>query len=269
MGGLAIYAFTAYGTYLYRSYNLAVAEAQQLDVPVDVADRYDATAPTYDKDIEMTEWVMGMGSLRRRLVQKAHGTVLEVSAGTGRNLQYYPLVKCRSLTLVDKSGPMIDQSRERLSSEYLIFVFTTGPQLMSIGLHLDTEKVTTRVQDALEPIQGGPSTGYDTVIQTMGLCSTHEPVRLLKRLGSLADAEKGQILLLEHGRSEYQWLNNILDSLASAHANRHGCWWNRDIGELVKESGLKVVSLKRYHLGTTWWIELRPARPEDGSARPS
>jgi methyltransferase OMS1, mitochondrial len=95
----------------------------------------------------------------------------------------------------------------------------------------------------------------------MGLCSTPRPVELLKGIGSICSKD-GQILLLEHGRSHYQWMNNMLDNLAPAHANRFGCWWNRDIGKIVDESGLEVVKVKRYHLGTTWWIELRPAKEQ-------
>ena len=116
------------------------------------------------------------------------------------------------------------------------------------------------VQDATRPIRSPPPAGFDTIIQTMGLCSTPDPVQLLKHLATLANQEHGQILLLEHGRSHYQWMNDMLDSLAKAHANKHGCWWNQDIGRIVNESGLEIVELKRYHLGTTWWIELRPKR---------
>ena len=92
----------------------------------------------------------------------------------------------------------------------------------------------------------------------MGLCSTPHPVRLLQTLGRQANQDHGRILLLEHGRSHYQIVNRILDSLAPAHADQHGCWWNKDIGKIVEESGLEVVESRRYHLGTTWWFELRP-----------
>lgn len=133
------------------------------------------------------------------------------------------------------------------------------------GLYPKDDKVEVRIQDALEPGPLRRMTGYDTVIQTMGLCSTHEPVQLLKALGDLTKRDGGQILLLEHGRSHYAWLNTILDSLAKVQADRHGCWWNRDVGRIVEESGLEVVALKRYHFGTTWWIELRRARSADSA----
>ena len=101
---------------------------------------------------------------------------------------------------------------------------------------------------------------FDTVLQTMGLCSTPDPVGMLQHLGNITEPEHGRILLLEHGRSYYHWLNAILDKLAAAHAARYGCWWNRDIEQIVEQSGLEVVDIQRYHLGTTWRVILRPKK---------
>ena len=99
----------------------------------------------------------------------------------------------------------------------------------------------------------------------MGLCSTPSPQALLTNLAAHLDSSDpdARILLLEHGRSDYAWLNNILDNAAQKHAEIHGCWFNRDIGAMVeaaaKESGLEVVMERRKHLGTTWIFELRPS----------
>ncbi|KAI9661026.1 MAG: hypothetical protein M1821_009353 [Bathelium mastoideum] len=98
---------------------------------------------------------------------------------------------------------------------------------------------------------------YDTVIQSLGLCSTDDPVQLIRGLARATKSD-GELVLLEHGRSQYQWLNQILDRSASEHARMHGCWWNRDIGKIVEDTGLEVLKIWRCHLGTTWWIELKP-----------
>ena len=106
---------------------------------------------------------------------------------------------------------------------------------------------------------------YDTIIQTMGLCSTPLPKELLLNMIEHLNISNpdARILLLEHGRSYRYWLNNILDNAAEKHAEIHGCWFNRDIGVLVsdaaRESGLEVVSEKRHHFGTTWVFELKPS----------
>jgi methyltransferase OMS1, mitochondrial len=124
------------------------------------------------------------------------------------------------------------------------------------------ECAVTKPVSAVDTISWKLSKPYfDVVLQTMGLCSTPDPVRLLRHLGTITDPENGRILLLEHGRSHYRWLDEILDNLAAAHANRFGCWWNRDIGRIVEQSGLEVVEIKRWHLGTTWRVILRPKKP--------
>jgi methyltransferase OMS1 len=69
----------------------------------------------------------------------------------------------------------------------------------------------------------------------------------------------GQLLLLEHGRSHYGWLNTRLDSAAQKHFNKWGCWWNRDISDLVKQAGLKVESSWRWHFGTSFVIRAEVA----------
>jgi methyltransferase OMS1 len=92
----------------------------------------------------------------------------------------------------------------------------------------------------------------------MGLCSSPEPVKVLQNMGHLCKPKTGRIILIEHGRGHYNFVNGVLDDLAPVHAQRHGCWWNRDILDIVKESGLNIVEVKRYHAGTTYWIELRP-----------
>jgi methyltransferase OMS1 len=52
---------------------------------------------------------MGMNGLRKALLDhpKLAGDVLEVSAGTGRNFDYYPLNRMSSLTLTDTSKTML------------------------------------------------------------------------------------------------------------------------------------------------------------------
>jgi methyltransferase OMS1 len=45
----------------------------------------------------------------------------------------------------------------------------------------------------------------------------------------------GQLLLLEHGRSGYGWLNERMDAAAGRHRERWGCWWNRDIEGIVRQ----------------------------------
>ncbi|KAH6617888.1 hypothetical protein B0J18DRAFT_435868 [Chaetomium sp. MPI-SDFR-AT-0129] len=120
----------------------------------------------------------------------------------------------------------------------------------------------TRTQTQKQP------TKYDTIIQTFGLCSVPDPTTLLANMASHLQPNTGRILLLEHGRGTFDWMNRRLDTSAPQHFQKYGCWWNRDIERLVAEAaekvpGLEVVRLERpgwFQMGTTLMIELRVNR---------
>lgn len=244
-------------------------------IPADVSDRYNVIASRFDSEVDSMESLLGISKLRKQLVAEAEGDVCEVSIGTGRNLSFYDWDfkgvngvgkigpnhvvkrgKVKSFTAVDKSAEMLEVAHEKFSKEY--------PGILGIRWV---------IQDASSPLPGPPKSAnersgnkskkYDTIIQTMGLCSTPDPVALLKNLGNCIEPE-GRILLLEHGRSTWSWLNSVLDNQAPKHADQFGCWWNKDIEQIVKDSGLELTKLKRKHLGTTYWIELRPTRQNLG-----
>lgn len=230
------------GFYIYSFVNSLRAPQTKLNVPADVTDRYDAQASFFDAEVNWTEWYTGIKKLRRKLMQKAHGDVLEVSAGTGRNVDFFPLEKCKSVTLLDLSGPMLEIARKKWMEKHPAY-----------------KNVRFLQQSALEPVTSPGGAKFDTVIQTFGLCSTPEPEKLLRNLEKVVK-EDGQILLLEHGRSHYKWLDRLLDNSAPLHADKWGCWWNKDIAAIIGASELQVVKIKRRHLGTTWWIELKPRK---------
>lgn len=219
-------AFSGYSFYLYASLKRAIAEGAHIDVPQDVSHRYDKIAGTFDSSVDATEKFMGLTRLRKRMIQEASGDVCEVSIGTGRNLSFYDWDfkgyngvgkvgsdnkikrgKVKSFTAVDKSAEMLEIAHEKFAKEY--------PGILGIRWV---------IQDASHPLPAPPLSAnersgnkrgkkYDTIVQTMGLCSTGDPVGLLKNL-ELSVEEGGRILLLEHGRSTWDWLNKILDGLA-------------------------------------------------------
>lgn len=106
---------------------------------------------------------------------------------------------------------------------------------------------------------------YDTILQNFGLCSVSDPQRLLSTMAAMLQPGTGRIYLLEHGRGSYGWLNGLLDKFAPSHFQRYGCWWNRDIEEIVRRAeqevpGLEVVRIDRplwLQGGTMLWVELR------------
>lgn len=271
--GISVLGISSYCGFLYASYTREVTKSQALTIPTDVSNRYNTSAPSFDAEVDLAEKAMRLGSKRKDLISRVHGDVLEVSCGTGRNLEYYELgerrgvdsngraavLGCRSLTLVDLSPQMVQIAEEKFRSLH-------GELAVPVPVTFraqDAASVTVESTSHGTGIDGRKLKAYDTIVQTMGVCSMSDPVGTLRHLGSITEKENGRILLLEHGRSYYDWLNRILDNLAPAHADRHGCWWNRDIGDIVRESGLEVVEEKRWHFGTTWRFVLRPKQDGD------
>lgn len=216
---------------------------------------------------------MGITSLRRDLASRAWGNVLEVSIGTGRNLQYYkwpasfygkPNIgegkgQVRSFTAIDKSKEMLEIAHEKFG--------TLFPGILGVRWVVGDASLPGTIppppRNANERSGNLEGKKYDTIIQTMGLCSVSDPVALLRNLGEHVVEEDGRILLLEHGRAKWDWLNKVLDGGAEEHARKFGCWWNRDFQGVLEQSGLVVVDAKRpkwWHGGTTWVIELKKAK---------
>lgn len=181
------------------------------------------------------------------IINKTHtsaffkGDVLEVSTGTGRNFEYYKPDKVSSVTFTDKNEAMLEEAESKFK-EY---------------------KSQFKAAFQQRKIDEQPVGRYDTVVDTFGLCSCGDPEKALISLAeSCKESDESRILLLEHGRSHYEWLNRILDSNVDRHVKQWGCWWNRDLmglfeREKVKEK-LEIVKAYRWHLGTTCYIVAKP-----------
>jgi methyltransferase OMS1, mitochondrial len=283
-GGILGVYFVSFGV----SFHNARQKNKELDLEqnADVAYRWRDEQRNFDHEVDNAETYMLMKAKRRRLINEAYGNVLEVSVGTGRNFELYDLRPydekedqkygrsrtriVSNLTFNDQSEVMVDHAM----SKYLAMELRRNEDERFQG------NVRFVVGDAgVDGVIDRPSGGYDTVVQTFGICSMADPVGFLRKLGKLCrqpgeastsklpneenDGKGGRILLLEHGRGDYTWLNNILDSVAKVHALNFGCWWNKDIQNVIEQSGLEIERIKRYHGGTTWEIVLRPKASSD------
>ena len=215
-------------------------------------DRYNEICDCYDSEIDRDEFMMGINWLRKSLLYfHAKGNVLEVAAGTGRNVLYYPKQYVNRVVLMDRSEQMLSQARKKVESAKKIEGNTNKIQyafVVADSADLNSLKI--------------PSNTFDTVVDTFGLCSYVDPVAALKEMGRVCKKD-GKILLLEHGRSKsWSWITNYLDKHAERHAKNWGCVWNRDLDCILKESGLVIDHIHTWHFGTTYYMVCRPAPTE-------
>ncbi|ODV84987.1 hypothetical protein CANARDRAFT_199814 [[Candida] arabinofermentans NRRL YB-2248] len=206
--------------------------------PKDLTEFYDNIAEDYDSQISSEELFSLMSRKRKWVMKHCKGDVLEVASGTGRNIPYMNPSNVSSYTFLDTSTKMMEVTYEKFKQ--------TWPEFSKVKF------VVGKAEDLLN-LTGGNKIKYDTIVETFGLCSHQDPVKALENMKGLLKPG-GRIVLLEHGRGTFDFINSKLDSRAEKHSESWGCRWNLDIGELVDESGLEITEEKRSHFGTTWCI---------------
>lgn len=161
----------------------------------------------------------GIAQLREELLSRASGDVLEVGAGTGANVPYYPR-DLRSLTLTEPDAAMRDRLVDRLAGD-------------------DREaSVLAAPAEALPMVKQS----VDTVVVTYVLCSVNLPLALAEIRRVLRP--EGQLLFVEHVRSSssrqarrQDWLNPVWRAVAC------GCNCNRDTEEALRAGGFVLSEL--------------------------
>lgn len=134
----------------------------------EIRQKYEAFARRYDLAELIPE--LGLRNLRQKLLQRASGEVLQVAVGTGKNLRYYR--RGCQLTAVDLSPAMLAITRRRAAK---------------LGL-----RVSFGIMDAAG--LAFPDQSFDTVVDTLRLCTFPDPVAALRDMATVCRAN-GPILL--------------------------------------------------------------------------
>ena len=164
-------------------------------------------------------------SWRERLWSQVKGPeVLEVGVGTGKNLAFYP--DGVRVTGVDLTSGMLERARERAAL-----------------LNLD---VTLLLGDAQN--LDFPDSSFDTVVATFVYCSVSDPVLGLRELGRVVKPD-GQILLMEHVRSDKPGIGELMDILNPALVRVTGANINRRTVENIRRAGLDIERVENLGIG--------------------
>jgi len=234
----------------------------------------------------MHEYLLGIQRRRKRLIAQATGRVLEIASGTGRNVDYYKKGCCDEIVFSDFSEGMMKVLREKVEgsdlgkrwdyqkrrvqqleleriahhSTRLVQAQGQGVPPGAVGGEIDSSGSTEAVVETeirFKTMNAAaipyPDQSFDTVVDTFGLCSFEDPVLVLREMKRVL-RPGGKLLLLEHGNSHWGFMKDMQAKQLDRHVHKYGCYWNREIGELVQEAGLKVVEQERSQLGTVFYI---------------
>ncbi|HEX3424963.1 MAG TPA: methyltransferase domain-containing protein [Acidimicrobiales bacterium] len=176
-----------------------------------------------------SEWVLaatearGLAARRRRLVGSARGRVLEIGAGTGRNLRWYRPDQVSSVVALEA-----DETRGQWLAR----------RAQTLALPFEWQPVA--VEDAVLPPEG-----FDTVVATLALCRVAEPAVVAAAIGSWL-VPGGRLLFLEHVAS--LGVRGRLQCLVTPAWARvsGGCHLDRDTLATVRAAGLSVSDCTRF-----------------------
>ena len=194
--------------------------------------RWNRQARLYDRLTAPMERMLGLVRGRGWVFERvAKGRVLEVGAGTGKNLPYYP--ERAFVVASDLSPGMLARAVEKARgrSRTVRFVVT------------DAEDLAFR------------DGSFDTVLATCVFCTVPDPVRGLREARRVLK-DGGEVVLLEHMRPE-GFLGKLFDLLDPIASRLMGPHINRRTLDNIRRAGLVVVEERTVFSD---WIKVIVAR---------
>ncbi|WP_031465602.1 class I SAM-dependent methyltransferase [Sciscionella sediminilitoris] len=167
----------------------------------------------------------GQGRIREQLIGQASGRTLEIGAGNGFNLPYYPAA-VSELTVSEPSAPMRKRLQRRLAAD---------PPAAAAWRILDSSAEELPFADG----------AFDTIVASYVLCTVPDPRAALAEFARVL-APGGRYLFLEH---VHAGPGTLLGHLQDAVERPHrffgaGCHPNRRTERLLFDSPLTVELLE-------------------------
>jgi SAM-dependent methyltransferase len=179
----------------------------------------------YDRAFEASEEA-GLREMRSELLKGARGTVLEIGAGTGLNLELYPHEGLDSLTVTEPDPHMFKQLRERAAK------VCAGADLVQAG----AEEL---------PFEDD---SFDTAVVTLVLCTVPDQPATLREIKRVLKPG-GELLFLEHVRAAEPGLAKWQDRLERPwHFIGDGCHCNRDTVAGITAAGYDLGEVEQGEL---------------------
>lgn len=180
---------------------------------------------------------------REKITPRAHGVVLEIGFGSGRNLPYYAADRVEKLYALEPSEEMRRRARRRLAETPLAVEL----------LDLPGEEI---------PL---PEQSVDSILITYTLCTIPGVAKALAGMRRVLKPG-GEMFFCEHGLAPdpgvARWQNRLNGAWGAVGG---GCNLNRDIPALLKANGFAIADIEEMYLpgtpkfaGYNYWGAARP-----------
>lgn len=169
--------------------------------------------------------------MRRRMIPRAEGIVVEVGFGSGLNLPYYDPARVERLVGVDPDGTMLGLA---------------GPRSRSLPFHVECLRASGESLPLADAFA-------DTVVVTYAFCTIPDPDAALTEIRRILKPT-GRLIFIEHGQAEgprcRRWqvrLNGLWGRLAG------GCHLTRNPLDLIRGAGFRLIEEERARFPLPFW----------------
>lgn len=176
----------------------------------------------YDFSMDSEQINQGRKSILSKITEEK---ILEIGFGTGINLKFYP-ENVKHIIGIDANEGMLKQAEQKISQSKIKIEI----------IHQSSESLPFEDES------------IDAVLSTYTLCSIKNVKSALKEIYRVLKPG-GKYYFLEHGLADKpltQKLQHLLNPIQNIWAD--GCNLNRNISELISDSGFKIFELKNYYM---------------------
>jgi ubiquinone/menaquinone biosynthesis C-methylase UbiE len=167
-----------------------------------------------------------MEPLRRKLIARASGLVLEVGVGNGLNFAIYDPAQVERVEAIEPDLAMMRYARERVQTAHVPITLT---------------------QATAEALPFADAT-FDSVVVTLVFCSVADPLKGLQEIRRVLKPE-GKLLMLEHVRSHNRLAALVQSALLPLTTRFAGnCHWNRDTLQTVRDAAFHIDDTHDYRM---------------------
>jgi len=178
-----------------------------------IQNRYNRISKVYDL-LEKPMESMSMAKWRKKLIKRIEGEkILEVGVGTGKNLSYYP--EKTNVIGIDFSKNMLEKARDKVENRKNIKL-----------IEMDAEDMNF------------VDNTFDTVVTSCVFCSVPDPIKGLKEIRRVCK-NNGKIIMLEHMRSNNEFVGKFMDIVNFIPLNIWGANINRQTMKNLNKAGFK------------------------------
>lgn len=195
---------------------------------VQTQQKWDRASRTYDFFAAVDDRRLGIE--KEKLLAKMQGKSIHVAAGTGNDYKFLP--PGMDVVSIDISPKMLEQARIKAAS------YQGSIELREADVHnLDF-----------------PDGTFDTIVTIFTFCSVPKPVAGLRELYRVLKPG-GQILMLEHVRSDAIGPVGIMMDLMTLLTRQFGPELNRDTVGNVQKAGFRLRRVENVYLDVVKTIE--------------